>query len=147
MKDFFTRVLSGVSGDLTRRTIRDKWSAHENLAHLARYHEIFLERIGRILNEDKPAFSRYRAEKDPDWAKWQKRPYLDLMDTTAELRERLVSKLRSLSDHDFRRIGVHPTFGEMELSQWLEFFLVHEGHHLYLIFQQVKMLQRLGSDD
>jgi hypothetical protein len=35
----------------------------------------------------------------------------------------------------------------MELSQWLEFFLVHEGHHLYLIFQQVKMLQRLGSDD
>lgn len=98
-----------------------------------------------MLNEDKPAFSRYRAEEDPDWGKWQKPSYLDLMDALPKLRERLVAKLKSLSEQDFQRIGIHPRLGDMELSQWLEFFLVHEGHHLYLIFQQVRILQQDAS--
>jgi hypothetical protein len=141
LSDFFSQVLD-VTGDFNRRVIPDKWSAHENLAHLARYHEIFLERIDRILNEDRPVFSRYRAEEDSEWEIWRQRPYRDLVDRLAALREHLVVKLKSLPDQDFERVGVHPKFGELELSQWLEFFLVHEGHHLYLIFQQVRMLMQ-----
>jgi uncharacterized damage-inducible protein DinB len=118
----------------------DKWSARENLAHLARYHEIFLERVERILHEDKPVFVRYRAEEDPEWEIWRQRPHRDLLERLAKKREQLVSKLKSLSDQDFHRVGIHPRFGQMELSQWLEFFLVHEGHHLYVVFQQVRML-------
>lgn len=144
LRDFFREVLSGESGDFTHRAVPDKWSVHENLAHLARYHEIFLERIDRMLKEDKPAFRSYRAEGDPDWGNWQKRSYADLVDALPKLREKLVAKLRSLSAQDFQRIGIHPRFGGMELSQWLEFFLVHEGHHLYLIFQQVRTLQTTG---
>jgi hypothetical protein len=140
MKDFITEVLSGVPGDLTQRAIPDKWSAHENIAHLARYHEIFLERVERILNENKPLFARYRAEEDPEWDIWRQRSSHDLLDRVAIVREQLVSKLKSLSDQDFHRVGIHLRFGEMPLSNWLEFFLVHEGHHLYLIFQQVRML-------
>lgn len=142
LRDFIREMLSGVSDDFTPRAVPDKWSVHENLAHLARYHEIFLERIDRMLNEHKPAFNRYRAEEDPDWGKWQKRSYPELMDALPKLREKLVAKLKSLSEQDFQRIGIHPRFGPMELSQWLEFFLVHEGHHLYLVFQQVRMLQQ-----
>ena len=140
LKDFLTEALSGTVGDFTRRAIPNKWSAHENLAHVARYHEIFLQRMDRILNEDHPLFSRYRAEEDPEWELWRQKSYRDLLDRLAVLREQLVSKVRSLSDQDFRRVGEHPKFGQLELSQWLEFFLVHEGHHLYLIFQQVRML-------
>ncbi len=141
-KGFFTEALSGAVGDFTRRAIPDKWSAHENLAHLARYHEIFLQRMDRILNEDHPLFSRYRAEEDPEWELWRQKSYRGLLDRLAGLREQLVLKLKSLSDQDFQRLGVHPKFGELELSQWLEFFLVHEGHHLYLIFQQVRTLMQ-----
>lgn len=140
LRDFFTEVMSGMFGDFTRRAIRDKWSAQENLAHLGRYHEIFLERVNRILSEDKPVFAQYKAEEDPDWKIWRQCPYRDLIDRMARLREQVVVKLRSISDQDFQRVGVHPKFGEMELSQWLEFFLMHEEHHLYLIFQQVRML-------
>jgi DinB superfamily len=142
LKDFFTEVLSGVFGDFSHRLTPDKWSAQENLAHLARYHEIFLERIDRILNEDHPVFSRYRAEEDTEWQIWQQRQYSDLLERLAALREQLVLKLKSLSDQDFQRVGVHPKFAELELSKWLEFFLVHEGHHLYLIFQQVRTLMQ-----
>lgn len=140
--NFSHEVLSRVPADLTKRIIPDKWSAHENLAHLARYHEIFLERIDRILNEDRPVFFRYRAEEDPEWEVWRQHPYGDLIGRLATLREQLVLKLKSLSDQDIKRVGVHPKFSEMELSQWLEFFLVHESHHLYLIFLQVRILMQ-----
>jgi hypothetical protein len=142
LKDFFDEVLSGLIGDFPRRAIPDKWSVHENLAHLARYHEIFLQRMDRILRENRPMFARYRAEEDPEWGLWRQRTYRNLLDRLAVLREQLGLKLKSLSDEDFQRVGVHPKFGEMELSQWLEFFLVHESHHLYLIFQQVRTLMQ-----
>ena len=142
LRDFLKQVLSGVSVDLTQRANPDKWSAQENLAHLVRYHEIFMERIARILADSKPVFARYRAEEDPEWGRWKSRSYSDLIQALSQLREQLVSKLKLLSDQDFRRVGVHPRFGEMELSQWLEFFLVHEGHHLYIVFQQVRILHR-----
>jgi DinB family protein len=140
LRDFFSEVLSGVSGDLTRRVVADKWSPQESLAHLARYNEVFLERMHLILSENNPALPRYRAEEDPEWERWRQLSYRDLMERLAELREQLVDELKLLSDEDFERVGVHPRFGELSLSQWLEFFLVHEGHHLYLIFQQVRTL-------
>ncbi|MEE8228690.1 MAG: DinB family protein, partial [candidate division NC10 bacterium] len=39
---------------ITRRPASGKWSAHENLAHLGRHHEVFIERVQRILAEDRP---------------------------------------------------------------------------------------------
>lgn len=59
---------------LHAKPIAGKWSAHEQLAHLARYHQIFLQRIDRILSEQAPEFSRYRAEDDPDWPAWTSLP-------------------------------------------------------------------------
>ena len=110
IRNFIDEVLSEAHKDLTSRAIPEKWSAHENLAHLARYHEIFLERVERILSEDKPIFARYRAEEDPDWELWRQRPLRDLLERLVKLRLHLALKLKSLSDQDFRRIGVHPRF-------------------------------------
>jgi len=71
LQDFLAVTLSGVSLETLReKPVSGKWSAHEQLAHLARYHQIFLQRIDRILTEDVPEFSRYRAEDDPDWPAW-----------------------------------------------------------------------------
>jgi hypothetical protein len=99
------------------------------------------------LKEGKPVFSRYRAEEDAEWESWRTRLHPDLVNGLTTLRQQLVAQLKSLSDQDFERVGVHPRFGELALSQWLEFFLVHEGHHLYLIFQQVRVLEQPGSGD
>jgi hypothetical protein len=30
---------------------------------------------------------------------------------------------------------VHPLLGPMPIPLWLEFFLLHEGHHLYTIMK------------
>jgi hypothetical protein len=40
------------------------WSARENLAHLARHHAVFLERLQRLLAEPASALGRYRLRFD-----------------------------------------------------------------------------------
>ncbi|HET8887772.1 MAG TPA: DinB family protein [Candidatus Angelobacter sp.] len=139
LQDFLAVALDGVSLEsLSARVTPGKWSAHENLAHLARYHQIFLQRIDRMLAEQTPEFPRYRAEDDPEWPAWSGLPTPQLLVRISSMRAKLMARLRSLSEEDFERSGVHPKFGAMSLSLWLEFFLVHEAHHLYGVLQLVR---------
>jgi uncharacterized damage-inducible protein DinB len=139
LQDFLAEALRGVALDsLTDRAVAGKWSAHDNLAHLARYHQIFLQRIDKILTERSPAFPRYRAEDDPEWQSWSSLPTQQVLARLSSMRTKLMARLRSLNEEDLQRIGVHPKFGEMSLALWLEFFLVHEAHHLYVVLQLVR---------
>ena len=139
LQDFLAVTLSGVSLEtLSANVVPGKWSAHEQLAHLARYHQIFLQRIDRILSEQTPEFPRYRAEDDPEWPAWSGLPTPQLLVRISSMRAKLMARLRSLTAEDFERTGIHPKFGVMSLSLWLEFFLVHEAHHLYMVLQLVR---------
>jgi len=132
-------TLKGVSVESLRaKAVPGKWSAHEQLAHLARYHQIFLQRIERILAEQSPEFSRYRAEDDPEWPAWSGLPTQQVLARLSSMRAKLMARLHSLSEEDFERTAVHPRFSAMSLSLWLEFFLVHEAHHLYVVLQLVR---------
>jgi hypothetical protein len=139
LQDFLAVTLKGVAIDtLSTRVIPGKWSAHEQLAHLARYHQVFLQRIDRILSENAPEFPRYSAEDDPEWPAWTSLPTSQLLVRISSMRAKLMARLRSLSEEQFERTGVHSRFGAMSLSLWLEFFLVHEAHHLYVVLQLVR---------
>lgn len=140
LQDFLAEALRGIKPEsLSLRVVPEKWSAAENLAHLARYHQIFLERIERILAEQTPSFSGYRAENDPEWPKWIAMQPQQILANLSLQRTKLMARLRSLSESDFERTGIHSKFGEMTLALWLEFFLVHEGHHLNVVLSQRKI--------
>lgn len=144
LRGFLDEALRGIPVEkVLEPAIPGKWSANENLAHLARYHEIFLDRIERVLSGENPGFARYRAEEDPKWDAWKGLSYKEVAGKLAELREKLVTRLKSLSDSDYERTGTHPKFGEMTLALWVEFFLVHEAHHLYAVLQQVRTVERI----
>jgi uncharacterized damage-inducible protein DinB len=139
LSGFLDQALHGVAVEaILQPPDSGKWSANEHLAHLARYHEVFLQRVNRILEEPKPVFTRYRAEEDPEWERWRQLAYKEIAAELAAGREKLLARLKALSDSDYERTGVHSKFGEMSLALWLEFFLVHEAHHLYAVIQLVK---------
>jgi uncharacterized damage-inducible protein DinB len=123
---------------IDQRPTSGKWSARENLAHIGRYHEIFLERLHSIVTEPSPRFARYRAEEDPGWEEWASRPIEEVRTRLTALRLNLVDRIVALQPLDYTRVGIHSSFGEMTLSLWLEFFLVHEAHHLYVILQRLR---------
>jgi hypothetical protein len=116
---------------LEARPRPEEWSARENLAHLARHHAVFMVRLRRVLAEDRPALGRYRAEEDPEWPAWAALPLDEVLGRLQVLRAELLALVRSLSPAESARTGLHPTFGEMNVAGWLDFFLLHEAHHLY----------------
>lgn len=115
-----------------------KWAAREQLAHITRYHELFLTRLSRILTESDPALPQYRAENDPDWPQWSALPADALLRKVEELRQQLIQTVQALTPGQWNRTGQHSKFGSLTVAEWLEFFLVHEGHHLYAIFQLLR---------
>lgn len=123
-----------VEAGLNRLPANGKWSVREHIAHLARYHEIFLERLARILDEDRPQFDRYRAENDAQRKQWQSLPVDAALVRLRSSHAELTRRLEQLSADQFSRIGNHPVFGALTLGDWLEFFLIHEAHHMYAIF-------------
>ena len=127
---------SGVADRMSRRPEINKWSPHEHLAHIACYHLRFLERIRSILTTDRPLFKRYPAEDDPEWPSWQSLTTEEVVARVRKSRRELVDLVSSLSDQELDRVGVHPVFGAVNIPQWLEFFLAHEGHHLYVVMTQ-----------
>jgi uncharacterized damage-inducible protein DinB len=123
---------------VSRRPASGKWSAHENLAHLARIHQIYLERIRRILSEKQPALPRYKAEDDPEWPRWAALPTEEVLQRLHALRGQLVEVVGKLSAAQLGRVGIHPAVGGMTIPEWIEFFLLHEAHHLYAAMQRAR---------
>jgi hypothetical protein len=114
-----------------------KWSALLNLAHVARHHEVMRERLDRILAEDNPTLARYRETEDPAWTEWESLPAEEVLARLQRRRDALVAWAAALTDEQARRTGVHSKFGTMDVPRWLEFFLVHEAHHLYVVLQRL----------
>ena len=130
--------IAGIAGAAERRPAPGKWSAREQLAHLARHHEVTGERLRRILEEPEPALPRYRAEDDPEWPRWAAMPLAEVLDRLRALRAGLIGAVAAISPANLDRRGVHPVLGAMPIPLWLEFFLLHEAHHLYVTMQLLR---------
>jgi hypothetical protein len=89
------------------------------------------ERLGRILGEDCPRLARYRAEDDQAWPAWAVVDADEVLRRLRRGRGELLARLDGLSGTELARTAEHPVFGIMAVAQWLEFFLLHEAHHLY----------------
>jgi RimJ/RimL family protein N-acetyltransferase len=137
--DALPGLLGGASPEaLRRKSPSGKWSAHENLAHIARQQEVFLARVRRILAEDGPDLPPYRAEDDPEWPAWVARPTDEVAQRLSSARAELVALASRLSSTELGRTGHHSRFGALPLALWFEFFLVHEAHHLYTVFKRAR---------
>jgi len=123
---------------LKTRPNSGKWSAHENLAHLVQHHHATMGRIRRILAEDRPQLPSYSAEKDPDWPALSAESTEEVRRKLLAARNEMLALTNGLSPEQSSRIGIHPALGPMTLAQWLDFFLIHEAHHLYVAMTRAR---------
>lgn len=132
------QLIAGMSSDkLITPPAPGKWSALDNIAHLARYQKIFTERMHQILNEDMPVFDRYNGDLDPEFTPLRLMGLTELLDIIDADRTVIFDLLSALSDAELSRIGVHPKYGRLTIIKWADFFMLHEAHHLFTIFQLV----------
>ncbi len=123
---------------LRRKPASGGWSALENLAHVGRHHEVMRERLARIRAEEAPPLPAYRAENDPEWQRWLALPADQVLDRLRVLRAEMVAFVLSLDASELARTGRHSSMGPLTVAEWLEFFLVHEAHHLYVAMKRAR---------
>jgi hypothetical protein len=126
---------------LSNRVNPDKWSAFENIVHLAAYQPTFIQRINLMLSEDEPLFERYVADNDPVFHESLKKPLLQLLNDIAADRQKILNLLEELNETQLKRGGRHKAYGLITLAVWCDFFLLHEAHHLWTIFQLTAALR------
>lgn len=114
-----------------------KWSVFENLAHLGRYNEIFLERMQSVQHKNNPVIEQYKADDEPGFIEWCSKSFELMFADFKSSRETLTKFFESLSNEQLKRTGTHSVYGELTTEQWLEFFLLHEAHHFLTIFKLV----------
>jgi len=124
------------------RPIPEKWSIFENLAHLARYHEIFKDRTLLIAQGHTPVFQPYRADDDPGFFSWQQKSYAQLMTDFYADRAALNAQLATFTPEQLQGAGKHSVYGLFSLEGWTEFFLLHEAHHYFTIMKLAAMIDK-----
>jgi uncharacterized damage-inducible protein DinB len=136
-------IIDGLSDDQIRRAIyTGKWSIFEIIVHLAAYQHIFIARTKRILESTNPVFERYTADADPLFHDYCGRSTREVMQNLLTTRKEMSAGILTFKENDFDKTGAHPIYGPMHLIQWLNFFLLHEAHHLFTIFKMAAELRR-----
>ncbi|HYE54626.1 MAG TPA: DinB family protein [Chitinophagaceae bacterium] len=137
-------LVNGLTGEQLHHPVNPgKWSVHQNIAHLYSYQPVFLSRIKRIIQENEPAFERHVADTDPAFLEAAERPTGELVAQLGKEREEITAYLLSMEDKLLERVGLHPKYGRLTVVQWLEFFLLHEAHHLFTIFMLTSGLRTM----
>ena len=128
----FTRGLS--EAQLRARPAPNKWSLHELTMHMVEVQDIFIERVARMLSEERPSITPF----SPDAAR-KEGMYLSLtfrkrMEDFELQRRNLFTLVGNLNDAQWRREGAHPDIKHYTLEKCLESLMRHEEHHLHQMF-------------
>ncbi len=139
-------IIDGLTDEQVRRqVVMGKWSIFENIVHLQTYQHIFIRRVKQILEENNPQFPRYSAESDPSFLDSCTLSTREIIQDLIGTRKDIHLEMAQFKEEDFSKTGQHPAFGQMNLSQWLNFFLLHEAHHLFAIFKLAAELKKTSS--
>ena len=138
-------IIDGLSEEMIRRQlVPGKWSIFENIVHLQTYQHVFCERIKKMLAENNPSFPRYSADTDPVFLDNCGKTIREIMGDLITTRKEMSTGRLSMKDKDIVRTGTHPVFGTMSIALWLNFFLLHEAHHLFAIFKMGAELKKVN---
>jgi DinB superfamily len=141
------RTIRELAGDLPEASLRQivnpgKWSAFENIAHLASYQLVFIDRLERLHQEPAPVFERYVAGSDPQFAVYLEKSPTALFEDIEIRRLRICSLVDAGGETLLGKTGLHSRYGLLTGKEWTEFFLLHEAHHLFTLFQLLVDLRK-----
>jgi uncharacterized damage-inducible protein DinB len=140
-------IIDGLTDEKIRRQlISGKWSVFENIVHLQTYQHVFNKRIRQMLAEKNPVFGRYSAEADPMFLENCSMSTREIIQDLLSTRKDMLADLSALLPPDLNKSGIHPAFGQMDLLQWMNFFLLHEAHHLFTIFKLGAALKNVETN-
>jgi uncharacterized damage-inducible protein DinB len=134
-------AIAGMTDDQLRaRPVPGKWSTHEVLCHLADFEPIFATRLKSIVCFDRPALVGYDENVFLQKLAYDQRDPHEELALIESCRGSMSKILRSLSEADFERVGVHSELGEVSLEKLLGYATRHLPHHTQFVLEKRKAL-------
>ena len=84
---------------------------------------------------EEPGFESYVGENDAEFPAWRTMEINTLLEHFDKDRKAIFRLISTMPENKLARTGIHKKFGRLNIVQWTEFFLLHEAHHIYTIFQ------------
>ena len=135
--DDVRRLVAGLDEEsLAKRTVADKWSLKELVAHVLKVQRVFSERLETMLAQDNPTMVSYSADNDPGFEKMAARPGEETVAAYLAERERHVDRLEDLSPPEWHRVATHPDFPHYDVHFQTDYLAHHEAHHIYQMLQR-----------
>ncbi|MBC7745412.1 MAG: DinB family protein [Flavobacterium sp.] len=129
-----------------KRLSSEKWSIHEIIAYMCRYQHIFFSRIKSIVSEVNPMFNIYKPDEDPEFSFTESKTTGSLLHEIYRVRQDILNELDAVKQDAGSLTGIHEVLGKMDLSQWIEFFLLHESNQLFKIFKSAGNYWSFGAN-
>jgi len=118
---------------LQRRPKPGKWSAHEHACHLAAVHPLMLSRLDLMLMEQNPRIRPYLPHFDDEDRALLKVDLAEAMERFSGDRQRLVQRLRALSEEDWQRTADHGEYTHYSIFIMFRHLAMHDMLHAYRI--------------
>ena len=135
--DDVRRLVAGLDEEsLSKRTIPEKWSLKELVCHVLKVQRVFSERLERMLTEENPSVTSYKAENDPGFEKMTARPAEETLAAYLAERERHLERLEDLSPAQWHRGAQHPDFPIYDVHFQTDYLAHHEAHHIFQMLQR-----------
>lgn len=136
-------IIDGLTDEQIRRQVNaGKWSIFETIVHLQTYQHTVIQRVKQLLEGNNPVFPNYTAESDPLFLDNCGRSTREIIQDLLTTRKEMTATMQSYTSTDLQKKGTHAVYGEMNLLEWINFFLLHEAHHLFCIFRMGATLKK-----
>ena len=118
------------------KPVPGKWSTQELVCHLADFEPIYADRMKRVLAEERPQI----LSGDPDLflkrLAYDQRSLKEELQLISAVRAQMVRILKTCSESDFQRVGVHSADGPLTLETLLKRITGHIPHHAKFIAEK-----------
>jgi DinB superfamily len=143
------RELCGSASEDGLATPMDKdWSPKHIVAHILDVEDIaFMQRIRRIVEEDRPFIRSIQPTERIDEAGYMNRPVADLLDELQRRRGADITWVRSIEPSRLNRIGDHDEAGEITASNIVHYWATHDLTHLHqlALMLRSRLAGRVGN--
>ncbi|CAN5523714.1 hypothetical protein BH10PLA1_BH10PLA1_14310 [soil metagenome] len=126
--------------ELLATPIPGKWSTQTVILHIVDAENAFVDRMKRIIAEDKPTLMEWHENDFALRLVYDKQSVDDAITAFEAARRNMTTILKSLKPEDFDRYGEHSQRGRWSLTLGLDRAVWHMEHHLKFVAEKRKAL-------
>lgn len=106
-----------------------EWSILENIGHLIDIDRLYVARVDMIITSERPHFAAFHPDDEVRAGNYHAQSLTELLTRYTALRHATVVRLRTVTNDELTRVGVHTRFGEISIARLIEILANHDEVH------------------